>query len=231
MSRHRSPQLIFAAILIAAPLAASAGGRIMLSQGETTLTRGEEALRSERGVSLLAGDRLSTGANSEPQIWMQDDTVFVLGPQSSMQLQNQSSAGSANPGFALSTGAMRMVTGASRPTVHTAMAKISTIGTDFTAAICTDQCGNNPPGLYVKVDTGEVGARNAHGSVQTGPGLFIFVADAGTAPRLIPPPEGDLPILMARLRFDIEFVGVDLEVVVLPVAPDLPIDPSPSNAP
>jgi hypothetical protein len=202
----------------------------MLSEGVTTVTRGEEALRGERGVSLLAGDRLGTGANSDLQIWMQDDTVFVLGPQSSMQLQ-QASASAGNPGYNLSSGAMRMVTGASRPTVHTEMAKISTIGTDFTAAICTDQCGNNPPGLYVKVDVGEVGARNAHGSVQTGPGPFIYVADADTAPRLVSPPEGDLPILMARLRFDIELVGVDLEVVVLPVAPDLPIDPSPSNAP
>jgi hypothetical protein len=230
MSRHPSPQLIFAALLLAAPMLASAGGRIMLSQGETTLTRGEEALRGERGASLLAGDRLSTGAHSDLQIWMQDDTVFVLGPQSNMQLQ-QASAGAANPAYDLSSGAMRMVTGASRPTVRTEMAEISTIGTDFTAVICTNQCGDNPPGLYVKVDAGEVGARNAHGSVQTGPGPFIYVADADTAPRLVSPPQGDLPILMARLRFDIELVGADLEVVVLPAAPDLPIDPSPSTAP
>lgn len=48
---------------------------------------------------------------------------------------------------------------------------------------------------------------------------------------MIDEPPGDLPLLFARLNFDLEHIHLDLEVVVLPTIPDRPVDPSLSTPP
>jgi hypothetical protein len=230
MSTARNSALVLAIALIAAPPSVPANGRIMVSEGNTSLIRGDESLRGTRGTPIASGDVLVTGNSSDLQLWMQDDAMLVLGADSRLRLRGETPE-TRKSAYALEGGAVRMITGAYQPTMHTQMGEVVAFGTDFSTVICTNQCGGNAPGLYVKVDKGEVGASNAHGSVRTGPGQFIFVANADTAPVLINPPEADLPILLARLDFNLDLVDLNLEVVVLPTSPDLPVDPSPSTPP
>lgn len=213
------------------PAAAMADGRISLTHGSVTLAHADQVVRAERGARFAPGDRVSTADNGGMQLWLEDDSVIVLGESTHLQFDAYRPDAKTLE-LSSSGGALRMVPGAFQPTLQTGLASVTALGTDFTVVLCAGQCGSSPSGLYIKIDAGRVRAQNAAGVVEGGAGDFIFVADASTAPRLAEmPTAGELPILMASLDLDLEQLNLDIEVVVLPTLPDLPVDPSPSTPP
>lgn len=220
-----------AGALMLLPAAAMADGRVSITRGNTTLAHAGQVSTAERGAQFTVGDRVSTAGNGGMQLWLEDDSVIVLGESTHLQFDAYRPDAKTLE-LSSSGGALRMVSGTFQPTVQTGIAAVTAMGTDFTVVLCAGQCGRSPSGLYVKVDAGRVRAQNAAGTVEAGAGEFIFVAAASTAPRLAEPPStGELPILMASLDIDLELLNLDIELVVLPTLPDLPVDPSPSNAP
>lgn len=214
-----------AAVLLLLPAVALAdAGRVTVASGETTLARQRVVQKLERGTVITAGDQLQTGADGNAQLWMQDDTLIAMGTNSSVKLDQYASD---RAQYSLSDGGVRMVSGSIRPELHTPMAELSVVGTDFTSIICDKQCGSAEKGLYIMVDKGRVRAKNGAGSVEASSGQIIFVAGPGSAPRLITKKPVGLELAMLGFEFNLELVGFDSDTLIQPL-PILPGDDDPS---
>lgn len=179
------------------PLAAAAGnpsnGRLMVVEN-ATLQHSGQLINAKKGQILGAGDTVSTANTGMAQWWMQDDTLFALGHNSSLrmdQFQLPGSSGSGKAELTLNRGGFRSVAGAlgrgdNQYRVNTRNARLDIKGADFWVIQCSSDCYSStnellPDGVFVGVEHGSVEVANDLGSVSLGAGQYAQVASPPTA--------------------------------------------------
>lgn len=82
--------LLVASFILSPGIDAYAGetiGMVRSSEGDATVTRGEEVLPGTPGTKLLAGDILGTGPDATLGVILRDNSTLSLGPGSSLVIQ------------------------------------------------------------------------------------------------------------------------------------------------
>jgi hypothetical protein len=197
------------ACLLFMPLNASAAeqvGRVLAASGDVTAEREGTSMRGlGRQDAIYEGDRIRTGTRGRVQVRFEDGALIDLNPASAFEVEeyesedeDQGGGGSAVMSFL--QGAMRTITGAigggSDDTyrMNTTVATIGVRGTAYALEYCDDACveEGGEPGLYGRVDDGEVEVDGPGGTGAFGEGQYFFVPDGGAPERIVAPPEGVL---------------------------------------
>lgn len=180
-------------------------GKIIMALGEVTVIRGAQSIEGKRGIEVLAGDAVKTGAASNAQIRMNDGGVMALRPNTEFKIDEFTFSGRADgqekATVSLVKGGVRAVTGAigrgnrDNLKVNAVVATVGIRGTGFNIVFCDAACRATAPqareGLYAGVFEGKIAIANSAGSTDDlGVNRFAYVADATTAPELLiaPPP-------------------------------------------
>ncbi len=175
-----SALILLAAFLALPAAAAEPVGKMLSSQGVTTLQRpGAVGRITGPGETLLAGDVLSTGPGSVAMIELADGSRMTLRPATIFTVENMVvAAGQENASLRLFKGGLRALTGflskrnPDAVRVYTATATVGIRGTDFDARICGKDCqdeakalaGKGPPVIArVAMASGSTQASNAAG--------------------------------------------------------------------
>ena len=157
---------------------------------------------------VLEGDTLGTESETYARIKFADGGEVVMRPGTQLKIENYS-YNAARPEsdsivMSMFKGGLRAVTGLigkrnrEKVSFQTETATIGIRGTHFGALLCQNDCsgvsttGGQPPpdGLHVDVASGAITLSNAGGTVQIDTGQFGFVANARTAPIIVPPQQG-----------------------------------------
>lgn len=175
----------------AAPVA-----RITYLQGPVVARNAAGSTPIKAGDILRVGETVDTTAGGRVQWQTPDDSIFIQPAGSQLQIvefrfepsRPQDSSGI----YRFKAGAFRLVTGAAlvprRHYVETPDARITALGTDFTALLCSAPCitpAGPRPGLYVRVDDGRVAVHNAAGRKVGARNQFIYVAGPNAGPRFV----------------------------------------------
>lgn len=209
------------ALLIATPLLVAAdGGRITMVSAESDLLTAAGMVTARDGSVLTAGDSIRTGPAGGGQIWMEDDSLLVLGSGTDLKitafnLRNKTAD------YSLEKGGVRLVTGRIAPTLHGPFAEARGTG-DFSTMICGVGC-DAPIGIYFLVDRGSLSVSSPFGQLAATKGQLVFV-NSGGAPRLVTKAPRGMTHLLAELQIDIDpFFGADIRIEA-----EVPRDPPPS---
>ncbi len=208
---RRRTAVLLAALLVWAPLAGAKEhiGAAVYAQGANTASSGGDIRLMGRGTPIYRDDVLTTGQDSLVIVELNDGTRMTLRPNTVFRVDEYAD-GEADGGMGLSLfkGGMRTVTGrvARRDPdafeLRTPVATVGVLGTDFSARLCEQDCGEEAeelgdegggPGIvgraaFVK---GEVVAVSTSGrqrnllaggavfegdALESGPGAFAVVA-------------------------------------------------------
>jgi hypothetical protein len=241
MSTTRS-SILPIGLLLAALLALSNGaaaaeavGRIYFVSGGVFLERGAQRIPAEKEALIESGDVIVTEADGRVQWRMADDSFFVLRPNTSFKVdtyqfqegsQGSGGAGGTKAAYEFIKGGVRTLTGLIGRTDHAAynmrspIATLGIRGTDYTQVYCGDcswaeQGGNKiKPGLYVRVDSGEIEITNKGGSLRVKGGQYAYVSADSFAPELLP--EAPAVFLTWSTEFEFVFPGLDTVLERLP---------------
>jgi len=199
-----------AASLIWMPVAqAATAGQITHLSGTLSAKRvdGTSKLLSVKS-EVLEGDTLGTERETYARIKFADGGEVVMRPGTQLKIENYSYNAarpeSDNIVMSMFKGGLRAVTGLigkrnrEKVSFQTETATIGIRGTHFGALLCQNDCGGvpttggqpPPDGLHVDVASGAIIMSNAGGTVQINAGQFGFVANARTAPVIVPPQQG-----------------------------------------
>ncbi len=234
------------ALLSLSQTAAAAIGRIYFVHGGVYIQRGTDQIPAEKDALLEAGDTVVTESDGRVQWRLMDDSYFVLRPNSSYRIGTYqfpegggSQAGAGKAVYEFIKGGVRTLTGLIGKTdtaayqARTPVATLGIRGTDYTSIYCGDCSWAGPnidPGLYVRVDHGEIEITNSTGSVRVKAGQYAFVGSDSILPRLLP----EAPAVFMSWAVDFEFVFPGLENTVdrmpriEPIESCLPV-PSPNE--
>lgn len=179
-------------------------GKLIAAIGDVRMVRSGQELKLEKGAVLLSGDLIKVAADSSAQLRMSDQSIIALSPKTEFQvIEYQFSATKPAEGkaaFALLKGALRTVTGLIGQQTREnysvkggAVATVGIRGTHYRLRLCDDDCGSDGQqpssnGLYGGVTEGLIGVTNDSGTTEFGVDEYFFVADAATAPELLPGP-------------------------------------------
>lgn len=179
-------------------------GKIIMALGDVNVVRGNQTLKGSRGVEVLAGDSVTTGAASNAQMRLNDGAVIALRPNTDFKVEEFSFSGRADGSekatVSLVKGGVRAVTGVigrgnrDNLKVNAVVATVGIRGTGFNIVFCDAACRAAAPsareGLYAGVFEGKIAVANSAGSsADLGVNRFAYVADATTSPeQLIAPP-------------------------------------------
>lgn len=225
----RLPLSSLALVLTIATAASAAqldGGRVTMASVGSAIQRSTSQITPEKGTPLLKGDTLATAADGGMQAWMLDDSMIAIASTSELTISERETAH-----FALKRGGMRIVSGIKSPTISTPLADIVALGTDFSVFLCASPCGGKP-GLYVRVDRGQVRVSNRGGEVVASAGSFVFASSASVKPIVITLAPTVVVAVLETLVFDITGPDFVPGVPVQPISPvDLPGNPPPPEPP
>lgn len=228
--------------MLATTAGAADGGRIFLVDGAALVERGGESYRAARGGLLQQGDILRTANASRVQWWMEDESIYTIGPSSRLQITEfqinrnatDQSQGLGRLTLRLLKGGFRSLTGfigsrnRSAYQVNTPTATMGIRGTDYTIFYLTGEdavAANTEPGTYVQVTAGSVVLGNQSGQITVGPGQVAFAPDNGGAPRLIAKMPATLALAIEGPLFewDQEFLReLNLDIRIEPEEPTSP---------
>jgi hypothetical protein len=190
--------------------AAETIGRVLVAVGEVSAVRGGREIRLQTTSSIEAGDRVRTGASSNAQIRLTDESIVALRPETEFVFTEYRYAGkddgSERAFFRLLKGGLRTITGFVGRRNHqnygieTATATIGIRGTHYVLMLCEQNCLNADgsraaDGLYgnatgFSFGTNRVSATNKTGETVFGVNQPFHVPDINTEPRrLIAPPD------------------------------------------
>ena len=162
------------------------------------------AVKSE----VMEGDTLGTETETYARIKFVDGGEVVMRPGTQLKIENYAynatKPESDNIVLSMFKGGLRAVTGLigkrnrEKVSFQTETATIGIRGTHFGALLCQNDCGGvpttggQPPpnGLHVDVASGAISMSNKAGTVLINTGQFGFVANANTAPTIVPPQQG-----------------------------------------
>ncbi len=190
-------------LALATNLAWADAGHVIFKVGEAkriSADGSEQVLM--KGDAVEAGDTIVTNGHGMVQLRMDDGGLFAIRPNSQFRIDEyvyEENAASDKNFFSLIKGGFRSVTGAigqknkKAYKVKTPVATIGIRGTDYSARLCSADCGagaNN--GLYVGVMSGGVTVASGSDSIDLDPSQYGFVdAASGQAVPLDNAP-GDL---------------------------------------
>ena len=201
---------ILAASLVWIPVAyAATAGQITHLSGTLSAQRadGSRKLLSVKS-DVLEGDTLATESETYARIKFADGGEVVMRPGTQLKIENYAynatKPESDNIVLSMFKGGLRAVTGLigkrnrEKVSFQTETATIGIRGTHFGALLCQNDCGGvpttggQPPpnGLHVDVASGAISMSNKAGTVLINTGQFGFVANANTAPTIVPPQQG-----------------------------------------
>ena len=190
--------------------AAETIGRVLVAVGEVSAFRGGREIRLQTTSPIEAGDRVRTGAASNAQIRLTDESIVALRPETEFVFTEYRYAGkddgSERAFFRLLKGGLRTITGFVGRRNHqnygieTATATIGIRGTHYVLMLCEQNCLNAdgsraPDGLYGNATGFSFGTNRVSATNKTGEKVFgvnepFHVPDINTEPRrLIAPPE------------------------------------------
>jgi hypothetical protein len=190
--------------------AAETIGRVLVAVGEVSAVRGGREIPLQTTSSIEAGDRVRTGAASNAQIRLTDESIVALRPETEFVFTEYRYAGkddgSERAFFRLLKGGLRTITGFvgrhnhQNYGIETATATIGIRGTHYVLMLCEQNCLNAdgsraPDGLYgnatgFSFGTNRVSATNKTGETVFGVNQPFHVPDINTEPRrLIAPPD------------------------------------------
>ena len=197
-------------VLAASAQAAEVIGRVLVAVGEVSAVRGGREIRLQTAAPVEAGDRVRTGAASNAQIRLTDESIVALRPETEFVFTEYRYAGkddgSERAFFRLLKGGLRTITGFvgrhnhQNYGIETATATIGIRGTHYVLMLCEQNCLNAdgsraPDGLYgnatgFSFGTNRVSATNKTGETVFGVNQPFHVPDINTEPRrLIAPPD------------------------------------------
>ena len=194
-----------ASVVMAAPTV----GEVTHLSGLLTVKKGDASgkvlsVRSQ----VEEGDLLSTERETYARVKFKDGAEVVLRPGTQMKIDayafNEKKPESDNVVLNLLKGGLRAVTGLigkrNRDNVSfkAPTATIGIRGTHFGMVFCNNDCANMPTtngappanGLHLDVAVGAVAVINPAGSTLLNAGQFGYVANAQSAPAVVPPQQG-----------------------------------------
>lgn len=193
--------LLAAALLAAMPaFAQEPAGRVLVTKGTVTATDRDDFERSlSRNDVVYPGETLNTGPGGRLQVRFLDEGLVDLRPNTQFEIERYRESTQDEGGSAvmnLFKGALRTITGAighgeeDEYAVETPVATIGIRGTDYSLEFCDTACteAGEPPGLYGRIDDGQLSVANAAGTGAFGEGDYFFVEQGGTPQRIIAPP-------------------------------------------
>lgn len=190
--------------------AAETIGRVLVAVGEVSALRGGREIRLQTTSLIEAGDRVRTGAASNAQIRLTDESIVALRPETEFVFTEyrypSKDDGSERAFFRLLKGGLRTITGLVGRRNHqnygieTATATIGIRGTHYVLMLCEQNCLNAdgsraPDGLYGNATGFSFGTNRVSATNKTGEKVFgvnepFHVPDANAEPRrLIAPPD------------------------------------------
>ncbi len=188
---------------------AQVAGRVLLASGEVTAMRDGKAIPLAAGAPIQDRDTLTTGAASNLQVRLTDESIISLRQNSQLRLDEYKFTGKADGQeralFRLLKGGFRTITGLigranhNNYAVTTVAATIGIRGTMYALAQCQGDCQNEDgslaaDGVYGSVlgsshGTDSITATNKAGESVLGMNQHFHVADVNSAPiRLLEPP-------------------------------------------
>jgi len=183
---------------------------VLVAVGEVSAVRGGREIRLQTAAPVEAGDRVRTGAASNAQIRLTDESIVALRPETEFVFTEYRYTGredgSERAFFRLLKGGLRTITGIvgrrnnQNYRIETATATIGIRGTHYVLLMCEQNCFNADgsraaDGLYgnatgFSFGTNRVSATNKTGEKVFGVNQPFYVPDINTEPRrLIAPPD------------------------------------------
>ncbi len=221
-------RFFFALGLIVHGLAWSAAGQLQLVIGDaaTVWERGGNQRPAQKGVQLYPGDAVVTGANSNAQIRMTDDTLLWLHPNSRLKIDDylytQKPGGKDTVALQLVKGAVRTATGMIGQNkkesfgITTLNAVIGIRGTDFETAFVEPPVGGETPvapaGTYTRVYTGATSMTGKTGRVEVGENEAAFM---GLKPGDKPERLKEIPEFLRKLEKPATSTAPNQETIAL----------------
>lgn len=196
--------------LAASTQAAEVIGRVLVAVGEVSAMRAGREIRLQAATPIEAGDRVRTGAASNAQIRLTDESIIALRPDTEFAFTEyrytDREDGSERAFFRLLKGGLRTITGIvgrhnnRNYRLETATATIGIRGTHYVLVMCEQNCfhadgSRAPDGLYgnatgFSFGTNRVSTTNKSGEKVFGVNQPFHVPDINSEPRrLIAPPD------------------------------------------
>jgi hypothetical protein len=202
--------LLFAAVLAALPLGASADGTVIAVEGAAALERNPQKVTVVEALPVQAGDTLSVQRQSKVQLQFDDDSLFSV-PGPAVFRIDAFDAPKAGPGravYTLTEGGVRTITGRVGKNaqdvyeLHTDLATVTVQGSAYAAVRCRTQCAGAKPGLYVRADQGLITLTNGAGTLRVRPGETGYVDSPQSAPVRSPVSPFLDPVFASGYTFD-----------------------------
>jgi hypothetical protein len=181
-----------AALLTAALLlsAAAQAGSVAAARGEAWVERGQQTLPLRVGAALEDADELVTGPGAEVLVRFEDEARMVVRPESRLELHQLLRKGEPErqQKITIVKGSLRYLSSARtdrRKVIFTSPhVTIGIRGTDIEIALDADGANSNPPGTYLKVNSGVAVLTGLDGTaVELSQGEVALGAEAELTPR------------------------------------------------
>lgn len=195
-------------------------GRVDIISGQIVILRDGKNIESRNQQMLIAEDTVVTNENAIAEIQLTDNTMFTLGPNSKLSIeqyqyreqQNQSNNPIGSMIAFIHRGFLRTITGLigksgdNQYQVKSLLtATVGVRGTDFTIRSCIEKqlCGELL-GVSVAVQEGGIGFKNQAGEINLNKNQFTRIETANESPVLKPLPEGffDISKEMNEIKLD-----------------------------
>ena len=177
-----------------ASFAQESAGRMLTAVGDVAIVRGTQRIPAVRGTPVFSGDQIELGAASNAQLYLTDETVIALRPDTSFRLTDYAyqgrAAGQRRAFFDLLKGGIRTITGlighTPQPQEYRITTPTSTVGIRGTHY----KLAHTSEGTYGGVTEGRISVSNRTGESVFGGDTYFRVTDQDSRPqRLIGPPD------------------------------------------
>ena len=179
----------------ASPAVPVVAGEVELTEGDVRFFDANRRMRRPKvGDPIHEGESITTGADGEVHLQMEDGGYIAVRPGTRMRIVNFRAQGDADDRsvIALLEGSFRAVTGwiakagARRAVVNTPTATIGIRGTEHEPLVIPEGSPRGEPGTYDRVHTGETEIRTKQGVVSVRPNQAGFAPHRGALrPRVL----------------------------------------------
>lgn len=169
-------------------------GKIDLMEGDAKIFDTQNVRRTVKlGDPVYEGDTVTTGANGEVHMTMDDEGFIAVRPNTTMRITQYRAEGDEQDTGVISllVGSLRSVTGwigkyhAKSYSIRTPTATIGIRGTDHEPMVIPEGSSEGEAGTYDKVNAGGSFINTAQGKVDVDPNHAAFAPHSGRAPRVL----------------------------------------------
>lgn len=213
------------------------GGRVLFVEGDAYAMRGRDRVALVKDSPLFIGDSLVTGPKGRLQYALDDNSLYAMLPNSTVNLDafalaptKAVRAGGGTLFMSMLKGAFRTVSGfvGKRRNddyrINTPVATMGIRGTEYYAVLCQDDCqdridskggikktadGKVQNGLYISVDRGVVTATNDAGTFEIAAGQHGFIPSRKAGAQYLDRMPTVIASIMEGARFQFDSSNVD----------------------